>query len=119
MLRVDKYSTIVINSCHYSVPDRFVNEIVTCKIYSNDIIVNFDNEKIAHHKKNPGLHQWIINIEHYLTTLSRKPHALVNSTAFKQINSRLEQIYTNYFNSKLNCLIMYLNIKKYNNINDY
>lgn len=31
MLRVDKYSTIVVNSCHYFVPDRFVNKIVTCK----------------------------------------------------------------------------------------
>lgn len=42
MLRVDKYSTIVVDTCHYSVPDRFVNKILRCKIYSNDIILYFE-----------------------------------------------------------------------------
>lgn len=97
MLRVDKYSTIVVSSCHYSVPDRFVNKVVKCKIYSNDIIVYFDDDEIAHHQKNPGLHRWIINIEHYLTTLSRKPNALPNSSAFRQVNSNIESIYIHYF----------------------
>ena len=100
MLRVDKYSTIVIDSCHYSVPDRFVNKVLKCKVYSNDIIVYFDEEKVAHHKKNPGLHQWVIDVNHYLTTLFRKPHALINSCAFKQIDSNIESIYNSYFIGK-------------------
>ena len=86
LLRVDKYSTVVVDTCHYSVPDRFVNKILKCKIYSNDIIVYFEEEKVAHHKKNPGAFQWIIKLEHYLNTLYRKPNALINSCAFKQID---------------------------------
>ena len=100
LLRVDKYSTIMVDSCHYSVPDRFVNKIVKCKIYSNDIIIYFEDEKLAHHKKNPGRHQWIININHYLTTLFRKPHALVNSSAFNQLEDNLKKLYEQYFFGK-------------------
>lgn len=88
LLRVDKYSTVVVDTCHYSVPDRFVNKILKCKIYSNDIIVYFEEEKVAHHKKNPGAFQWIIKLEHYLNTLYRKPNALINSCAFKQIDGQ-------------------------------
>lgn len=88
LLRVDKYSMVVVDTCHYSVPDRFVNKILKCKIYSNDIIVYFEEEKVAHHKKNPGAFQWIIKLEHYLNTLYRKPNALINSCAFKQIDGQ-------------------------------
>lgn len=100
MLRVDKYSTIVVDTCHYSVPDRFVNKILKCKIYSNDVVIYFQDEKIAHHKKNPGLHQWIIVASHYLTTLFRKPHALINSCAFKQIDANIQSIYNSCFIGK-------------------
>lgn len=110
MLRVDKYSTVVVDSCHYSVPDRFVNKVLKCKVYSNDIIVYCDEEKIAHHKKNPSLHQWIINVNHYLTTLFRKPHALINSCAFKQIDSDIQRIYNAYFIGKEKDFIDILNL---------
>ncbi len=100
MLRVDKFSTIVVDNCHYSVPDRFVNQILKCKIYSNDIIVYFEDKEIAHHKKSPSQHQWIIELNHYFTTLQRKPHALINSCAFKQIDKSIAQIYNMYFKNK-------------------
>lgn len=72
-LRVDKYSTITIDSCHYSVPDSYVDRLVTCKIYSSQIIVFYEDEKIATYIKNQGFNNWIINIEHYIKTLFRKP----------------------------------------------
>lgn len=100
MLRVDKFSTIIVESCHYSVPDIFVNKILKCKIYSNDIIVYFDNEKVTHHKKNPGFNQWILDIKHYFTTLSRKPNALPNSVAFEQLDLTIKDLYMKYFVKK-------------------
>lgn len=100
LLRVDKYSTIVVNTCHYSVPDRLVNKIVKCKIYSNDVIIFWDNEKVAHHKKNHGKFKWVIDISHYTTTLFRKPNALICSSAFNQMNIKLNDIYQKYFISK-------------------
>lgn len=72
-LRVDKYSTITIDSCHYSVPDAYVNCMVRCKIYSSKIIVFYEKEKLAKHIKRQGNNQWEIKIEHCLKTLFRKP----------------------------------------------
>ncbi|WP_196795784.1 Mu transposase domain-containing protein [Thermoanaerobacterium thermosaccharolyticum] len=37
-LRADKYSTIVIDSCHYSVPDAYVGKIIFTKIYSHKVL---------------------------------------------------------------------------------
>ena len=36
-LRVDKYSTVCIDNCHYSVPDRYVGEFIFAKIYPKHI----------------------------------------------------------------------------------
>lgn len=97
--RVNKYSTIMIDSCFYSVPDNFVDRMVRCKIYTNKIIV-YDNEnKICEHFKITGMHKWKIDISHYTYTLFRKPKALISSTAFTQMDSVLKNIYSTYFNN--------------------
>ena len=46
-----------------------------------------------------GLNLWNIDITHYARTLFRKPKALVSSTAFKQMDNLLKEIYSNYFNN--------------------
>jgi transposase len=95
--RVDKYSTIMIGSCHYSVPDNNVGKRVTAKIYS-DIIQCFSNgQLIAEHPRLYGFNQWTMKIEHYHRTLKRKPGALRNSTVLLQSDPRLQKIYKNHF----------------------
>lgn len=96
-LRVTKYSTIMIDSCYYSVPDSYVGAMVRCKIYTTQIIVFYNNEEIARHTKVHGLNLWQIDITHYAKTLFRKPKALINSTAFKQMDEILKDIYNQYF----------------------
>lgn len=96
-LRVTKYSTIMVDSCYYSVPDSYVGAMVRCKIYTSKIIVFYDNEEIARHSKVHGLNLWQIDITHYSKTLFRKPKALINSTAFKQMDEILKDIYHRYF----------------------
>ena len=57
-----------------------------------------DNSKlIAEHDKILGFNKWKIDISHFTYTLFRKPKALVNSTAFKQMDSILKSIYNDYF----------------------
>lgn len=98
--RVDKYSTIVIDSCHYSVPDRFVGQMVFTKIYSNKIICYCQNEKIAEHDRKNGFYEWSIKLEHYLKTLKKKPGALASSVALQQADPRLQEIYQDYYTEK-------------------
>ena len=95
--RVTKYSTIMIDSCYYSVPDNYVGAMVRCKIYTNKIIIFYDTEEIARHTKVHGVNLWQIDITHYSKTLFRKPKALINSTAFKQMDEILKDIYNRYF----------------------
>lgn len=99
-LRVDKYSTIIIDSCHYSVPDQYVGKMVFVKVYSNSIICFYEGIKIAEHSRRLGFNEWSIKIEHYLQTLKRKPGALASSTALHQANPRLQKIYHQYYIKK-------------------
>ena len=113
-VRVSKYSTIMIDSSFYSVPDTYVDKLVRCKVYTNKLIVFYDEEKIAEHDKLHGFNMWKIDISHYTYTLFRKPKALINSTAFKQMDENLKQIYNDYFKNDEKNFILLLNcIGKY------
>jgi len=98
-LRVNKYSTIMVDSCYYSIPDSYVGTMVRCKIYTTKILVFYNEKEIARHNKVYGMNLWHIDIMHYSRTLFRKPKALVNSTAFKQMDSILREIYSKYFSN--------------------
>lgn len=95
--RVDKYSTIAINTCHYSVPDKYVGKMLLVKIYSSKIFCYYDCKKIAEHDKKYGFNEWSIKIEHFLMTLKKKPGALASSTAMLQADPRLQNIYQNHY----------------------
>ncbi|MEG0297492.1 MAG: IS21 family transposase [Clostridium sp.] len=108
-VRVSKYSTIMIDSCQYSVPDTYVDRLLICKVYTKELLV-FDGDKIiARHDKVTGFNKWKISIEHFTYTLFRKPKALVNSTAFQQMDDVLKNIYTNYFYGNEKEFILLLN----------
>ncbi|MCX7747224.1 MAG: IS21 family transposase [Clostridia bacterium] len=98
--RVDKYSTVVIGNCHYSVPDNHVGKLVVAKVYSNLVQFFYEGKLIAEHPRLHGFNQWSMKIEHFLKTLSRKPGALHSSTAMLQADPRLQKIYQTYFIKK-------------------
>jgi len=98
-LRVNKYSTIMVDSCYYSVPDDYVGTMVRCKIYTTKILVFYNEKEIATHDKVYGMNLWHIDIMHYAKTLFKKPKALINSTAFNQMDNMLKEIYSKYFNN--------------------
>jgi len=50
-LRVDKYATIVIDNCHYSVPEQYPGKMISVKKYSSEIICFSENAKICSHQK--------------------------------------------------------------------
>jgi transposase len=98
--RVDKYSTISIDTCHYSVPDNHVNKFIFTKVYSTLIRCFYEGIMIAEHRKCYGNQQWSIDIGHYCRTFKRKPGALSHSVALKQADKRLQHIYQAYYINK-------------------
>ena len=95
--RVDKYSTILVNQNHYSVPDKLVGKIVSVKMFTDKIIVYYDNNIVAKHERSFKVHDWNIDIYHYLRTLHKKPGALKGSTALLQADTQIKNIYKKYY----------------------
>lgn len=95
-LRVDKYATICYGTNHYSVPDNLVELHVDVKVYSDKLEMFYHNTLVATHERNFGRHQWVISIEHYLTTFMRKPGALASSVALVS-SPYLNELYNRFF----------------------
>jgi len=98
--RADKYSTITVDSCHYSVPDSLVGQFIFVKVYPDRIICYHDTKEVARHKRGYGKHEWFIDISHYIKTLKLKPGALKRSVAFSQVKPDLKSIYQKYYKGR-------------------
>ncbi len=70
------------------------------ELYYNDQLVSL-------RKRNYGLHQWIISIEHYLSTFKKKPGALAGSAALA-CSDYLKNLYESYFEGKPRDFIEFL-----------
>ena len=95
--RVDKYSTISVSQNRYSVPEKYVGKIITVRNYSDAIVCYYRGNKICEHEKTYKHHQWKIKLEHYLSTLKKKPGAVISSVAFNQANLKLKELHQDYF----------------------
>jgi hypothetical protein len=73
--------------------------MVEVKIYSEKLKVYYQDKELCIHERSYGLHQWRINLGHYLTTLRIKPGALHGSTALTQAPEVIRGIYQDYFRS--------------------
>lgn len=95
--RVDKYSTVVVDQSHYSVPDHLVGKLIRVKIYSGRIQCFYEEVKVAEHNRLIGCHEWRLELVHYLETLKKKPGALAGSTALAQAQSQTKILYETYY----------------------
>ncbi len=98
-LRVDKYATISYRTNRYSVPDHLVGRFVDVNILSHQLEVYYGNKKVAVHKRSFQKHDWIVDIEHYLSTFKQKPGALPDSLALAS-NVYLKKLYQQYFHAE-------------------
>ena len=63
---VDKYSTITIHQNRYSVPEGHVDSYIKAKVGAETIKLFIDGKLAAEHLRSWGLHQWIMDINHFL-----------------------------------------------------
>lgn len=95
---VDKLSTIVYKYSHYSVPDLLAGKKVLVKVYSEKLVIYDDShKKVAEHERSYLKNDWKIDINHYITTLLRKPGALAGSTALKQMPQKMRELFRVHF----------------------
>ena len=99
-VKVDKYSTICVYQNHYSVPEILVGKIVQVKIYSDHLLIYYKNEVLCKHERHYTCHEWYLNLDHYLSTLLRKPGALKGAQALEQADTNLKRIYQVHFQGR-------------------
>ena len=96
-LKADKYATVILFGNRYSLPDYLVYKLISVKVFAEKVDLYYNREYLYSHPRSYGAHTWTLDINHYLTTLHRKPGALQGSLALKQSSKKLEVIYTEYF----------------------
>ena len=95
--RPGKYGTINVDYNNYSVPESLDSQTVMARIYSAHIAVYHQGRRVADHVRLEGKGGWSMQLEHYLGTFLRKPGALDNSTAMRQVPAELAELYKVHF----------------------
>ena len=95
--RVDKYATICFGTNRYSVPDHLSGRMVFVKVYADLLRIYDTNTVVCCHERSYHRHGWQIDLNHYLTTLQRKPGAVAGSVALKQAPAWLQSMYADHF----------------------
>ena len=61
------------------------------------LILVVGGELIATHERCWGLHQWIMDINHYLKTFERKKGAIAQSECLRQAPTKIKNIYYEHY----------------------
>lgn len=73
--RVDKYSTVIADKNHYSVPVSHVRLKVRLELTIDRVDIFYEGRRIASHERFFGNNKWQLDPQHYLELLKRKPGA--------------------------------------------
>lgn len=98
--KVDKWATICMKASHYSVPDTLVGKLVDVRIYSEKLVMLYNNQKVAVHERIYHPTGWSVKLEHYLNTLLRKPGAVHASLALRKMPQGIQKLFDRQFTDK-------------------
>ena len=82
--RVDRYAQVMVRCNQYSVPARFIGQRLRVKLSASTLTVFDRNAVVARHQRATGKGVKVLELDHYLEILRRKPGALPGATALVQ-----------------------------------
>ncbi|MHB8451851.1 MAG: IS21 family transposase [Mycobacteriales bacterium] len=82
--RVDRYAQVMVRCNQYSVPARFIGHRVRVKLSSTTVRAFDRDALVAEHERAAGKGGQVLELDHYLDILLRKPGALPGATALVQ-----------------------------------
>jgi transposase len=82
--RVDRYAQVMVRCNQYSVPARFIGHRVRVKLSASTVAVFDRSTVVARHQRAVGKGVKVLDLDHYLEILLRKPGALPGATALAQ-----------------------------------
>ncbi len=90
--RVDRYAQIMVRCNQYSVPARFIGHRLRVKLSASHVTVYDRTTVVARHLRAAGKGTKVLELDHYLEILARKPGALPGATALLQ--ARAAKVFT-------------------------
>jgi transposase len=82
--RVDRYAQVMVRCCQYSVPARFIGHRLRVKLSASTVTVFDRHQVVARHQRAISKGVKVLDLDHYLEILLRKPGALPGATALAQ-----------------------------------
>ena len=82
--RVDRYAQVMVRCNQYSVPARFIGHRLRVKLSASAVTVYDRSSVAAKHRRAIGKGAKVLDLDHYLEILHRKPGALPGATALAQ-----------------------------------
>lgn len=82
--RVNRYSTVLVDKNHYSVPSRYVGLKVQVVTHVSELEIFSDGKRIATHRRAFGNNKWQLNPDHYLELLQQRPQAFDSARPIRQ-----------------------------------
>ena len=89
---LDRYAQIMVRCNQYSVPARFIGHRLRVKLSASAVTVYDRNSVVARHQRAVGKGAKVLDLDHYLEILYRKPGALPGATALVQ--ARASKVFT-------------------------
>jgi transposase len=95
---VDKYQTVLVERCRYSVPRECAFKPVTVKLYAQTLEIVHAGKVVATHRRVEEAESSSLDPLHYLPTLLRKPAALDHANVFTawQLPPSFQQLRENF-----------------------
>ena len=82
--RVDRYAQVMVRCNQYSVPARFIGHRLRVKLSASTVTIFDRTTVVARHQRAVGKGVKVLELDHYLEILARKPGALPGATALVQ-----------------------------------
>lgn len=90
--QVSSYSLVTVDRNRYSVPSDYVGQNLLAKAYVDKIDILSGDQVIASHERHYGRGHTSLQLEHYLTALERKPHAVTHATVVRQLPESFQRL---------------------------
>ena len=84
-VKVNSYSLVTVDRNKYSVPCGYVSKMLLAKAYVDRVDVIHGDQIVASHARCYDRGQVFLEIQHYLTAIERKPHAVTHASVVRQL----------------------------------
>jgi hypothetical protein len=82
--RADPKSRVCVRQCFYSVPARYVGVMMAIELGAETVTISHDQKPVATHHRALRRRSEVLDLDHYLEVLWRRPGAFPGSTALAQ-----------------------------------